>query len=66
MMHDGQAKLGMQTFNQSLAALYFRRQISLQTAMLRSSYPDELQEIIARGVGALNPALINPRAPVRS
>jgi twitching motility protein PilT len=66
MMQAGQAKLGMQTFNQSLAALYFRRQISLQTAMLRSSYPDELQEIIARGVGALNPALINPRAPVRS
>ena len=66
MMQAGQAKYGMQTFNQSLAALYFRRQISLQTAMARSSYPDELQEIIARGAGALNPALINPRAPVKT
>ena len=66
MMQAGQAKFGMQTFNQALAALYFRRQISLQTAMNRSSYPDELQEIIARGAGSLNQALINPRAPVRS
>jgi twitching motility protein PilT len=66
MMQAGQAKYGMQTFNQSLAALYFRRQISLQTAMARSSYPDELQEIISRGAGALNQALMNPRAPVRS
>ena len=62
MMQTGQTKYGMQTFNQSLAALYFKRQITLQTAMARSSYPDELQEIIARGAGGLNPALINPRA----
>ncbi|HSM50537.1 MAG TPA: type IV pilus twitching motility protein PilT [Thermoanaerobaculia bacterium] len=53
MMQTGQAKFGMQTFNQSLAALYFRRQISLQTALARSSYPDELQEIIARGPSAV-------------
>jgi twitching motility protein PilT len=39
--------------NQSLASLYFRRLISLQTAMSRSSHPDELQEIIARGPAAL-------------
>jgi hypothetical protein len=31
--------------------------ISLQTAMARSSYPDELQEIIARGVTALGPQM---------
>jgi twitching motility protein PilT len=62
MMQTGQAKYGMQTFNQSLAALYFKRQITMQTAMARSSYPDELQEIIARGAGSLNPTLINPRA----
>ena len=55
MMQTGQAKHGMQTFNQSLASLYFKRQITLQTAMARSSYPDELQEIISRGPGALNP-----------
>ena len=53
MMQTGQAKHGMQTMNQSLASLYFRRLISLQTAMGRSSHPDELQEIIARGPAAL-------------
>jgi len=57
MMQSGQAKHGMQTFNQSLASLYFRRMITLQTALARSSYADELQEIIARGPAALNPAL---------
>ncbi len=57
MMQAGQAKHGMQTFNQSLAALYFRRLISLETAMSRSSYPDELQEIIARGPASLGPAM---------
>ena len=62
MMQTGQTKHGMQTFNQALAALYFKRQITLQVAIARSSYPDELQEIIARGAGGLNPTLINPRA----
>ncbi|HEY3434529.1 MAG TPA: type IV pilus twitching motility protein PilT [Solirubrobacterales bacterium] len=53
MMQTGQTKFGMQTMNQSLASLYFRRLISLQLAMARSSHPDELQEIIARGPAAL-------------
>jgi twitching motility protein PilT len=57
MMQAGQAKHGMQTFNQSLAALYFRRMITLETALGRSSYPDELQEIIGRGPASLNPTL---------
>jgi twitching motility protein PilT len=57
MMQAGQAKHGMQTFNQSLAALYFRRLITLETAMARSSYPDELQEMIARGPGSMNPVI---------
>jgi twitching motility protein PilT len=57
MMQTGQSKYGMQTFNQSLAALYFRRMITLQTALARSSFPDELQEIINRGPSALNPSL---------
>jgi twitching motility protein PilT len=57
MMQAGQARHGMQTFNQSLAALYFRRMITLETAMSRSSYPDELQEMIARGPTNLNPSL---------
>src|SRR4029453_14036596 len=49
MMQTGQSKHGMQTMNQSLASLYFRRLISLQTAMARSSHPDEFKEIIAGG-----------------
>jgi len=57
MMQAGQAKHGMQTFNQALAALYFKRMITLETALARSSYPDELQEMINRGPTALNPVL---------
>jgi twitching motility protein PilT len=54
MMQTGQAKHGMQTFNQSLATQYFRRQISLQTAMSVSHNSEELQEMINRGVGTLD------------
>jgi twitching motility protein PilT len=61
MMQAGQAKFGMQTFNQSLASLYFRRQIHLRTAMGRSSSPDELQEIISRGAEALNVQVRGPQ-----
>jgi twitching motility protein PilT len=64
MMQTGQAKYGMLTFNQSLASLYFKRLISLQTAMARSSYPDELQEMISRGPEAAAPAMA--RAEARS
>jgi twitching motility protein PilT len=38
-----------------LATLYFKKQITLQTALARSSNPDELQEMISRGAGALAP-----------
>jgi twitching motility protein PilT len=48
-MQSGQDKFGMQTFNQSLANLYFAKQITLETAMIRSSIPDELTEMINRG-----------------
>ncbi len=65
MMQTGQAKYGMQTFNQALAALYFKRAISLQTALNRSSYPEELQEIISRGPTSMNQNVIEgPGAPV--
>lgn len=53
IMQTGQAQHGMQTFNQSLATLYFRKQISLQTALARSSQADELQEMINRGAGLI-------------
>lgn len=49
-MQSGQDRFGMQTFNQSLATLYFQKQITLETALQRSSMPDELQDIINRGV----------------
>ncbi|MDY7093316.1 MAG: type IV pilus twitching motility protein PilT [Acidobacteriota bacterium] len=65
MMQTGQAKHGMQTFNQSLAGLYFKRHITLQTALNRSSNADELQEIIARGAAALNPGGARPNTARR-
>jgi twitching motility protein PilT len=55
MMQTGQAKYGMQTFNQSLATLYFKKYITLQVALARASNPDELQEMISRGAGVLAP-----------
>jgi len=51
MMQTGQDKFGMQTFNQSLASLYHKRAITLETAMARSSNADELKELIERGSG---------------
>jgi twitching motility protein PilT len=54
-MQTGQEKYGMQTFNQSLATLYFTKQISLQTALGMSSMPDELQDMINRGAGLSTP-----------
>ena len=66
MMQTGQAKHGMMTFNQSLAALYFKRAITMQTALSRSSNPDELQEIISRGAAAMNPAAHGRPAAARS
>jgi twitching motility protein PilT len=51
MMQTGQDKFGMQTFNQSLATLYHKRQITLDVALQRSSNVDELKELIERGSG---------------
>ncbi len=51
MMQTGQDKFGMQTFNQALASLYHKKQISLETAMQRSSNVDELKDLIERGSG---------------
>jgi hypothetical protein len=38
-----------------LATLYFKKLITLQTALSRSSNPDELQEMISRGAGTIQP-----------
>jgi len=48
-MQSGQDKFGMQTFNQSLFALYQQRAVTLETAAARSSNADELQDMISRG-----------------
>ena len=71
-MQSGQEKVGMQTANQSLASLYMKRLISLETAMGASSNRDELQDMINRGVGVVAGAGLGPRPgmparpPVRS
>jgi len=52
-MQAGQEKLGMQTANQSLATLYMKRLITMETAMSASSLRDELQDMINRGVGVV-------------
>ena len=60
-MQSGQEKLGTQTFNQSLATLYMTRQITLESAMTASSLKDELEQMIARGVGVVQGAGLGPR-----
>jgi twitching motility protein PilT len=49
-MQTGTGQTGMQTFNQGLAAAYFAKMITLDMALSRSSNPDELQDMINRGV----------------
>jgi twitching motility protein PilT len=49
-MQVGQAKFGMQTFNQSLAQLVQKNLISLDEALTRSSDPEELRNVLASGV----------------
>ena len=50
-MQASQGKLGMQTMNQSLAALYQEQRITLRQALAYSSNRDELQEMIKRAAG---------------
>jgi twitching motility protein PilT len=52
-MQTGQEKVGMQTMNQSLASLYMKRSITLETALGTSSNREELQEMINRGAGVV-------------
>jgi twitching motility protein PilT len=46
MMQTGQDKYGMQTLNQSLATLYRKRQITMETAMSISGNIDELMDLV--------------------
>lgn len=50
LMQVGQSKFGMQTMNQSLAMLYLKKQITLEEAVGRSSDPEELRNIISKGL----------------
>ena len=50
-MQMGQEKYGMQTFNQSLASLYFKEQITYETAMNITSKQEELTDIMQRREG---------------
>jgi twitching motility protein PilT len=58
-MQTGQEKMGMQTMNQSLATLYQKKLITLETALMASSNRDELQDLINRGVGVVAGAGLN-------
>jgi twitching motility protein PilT len=49
-MQTGTGQTGMQTFNQGLANAYLAKLIGLDMALSRSSNPDELQDMINRGV----------------
>ncbi len=49
-MQMGQTKSGMQTMNQSLAALVQRRLVKLEDAYIYSPDPDELKQLIAGGL----------------
>ena len=61
-MQTGQEKYGMQTFNQALATLYFQKKISLEVALIRSHNSDELQDMINRGAGLIQPQAGRPPA----
>jgi twitching motility protein PilT len=65
-MQTGQEKYGMQTFNQSLSYLVLTQQITQEDAVNKTSKPDELLDLIRRGVslnyGAASPT---PRPAVR-
>jgi len=55
-MQTGQLKFGMQTFNQSLSELVLKGDITQDAAVGYSSNPDELRELINRGIGTTNMA----------
>jgi twitching motility protein PilT len=63
-MQAGQEKVGMQTFNQSLATLFLQRKISMATALAASSLKEELTEMINRGVGVVQGAGLRRATPI--
>jgi twitching motility protein PilT len=65
-MQVGQTKYGMQTFNQSLASLALKKQISRELALSMSSNAEELREMLERGAVGLQPAATGGRSRTRS
>src|SRR5947207_73414 len=66
MMQTGQDVHGMQTFNQSLATLFHKRQITRELAMQRTSNANELRDLIDRGSGLNTGSAQNKYGPVPS
>jgi twitching motility protein PilT len=64
-MQTGTGQTGMQTFNQGLANAHFAKLISLDMALSRSSNPDELQDMINRGVSSPSGGAKTPVASKR-
>jgi twitching motility protein PilT len=52
-MQMGQEKYGMQTMNQALFMLFHKKQITMDDALMRSSEPDELRQMIANPASVL-------------
>jgi len=65
-MQVGQTKYGMQTFNQSLASLALKKQISRELALSMSSNAEELREMLERGAVGLQAAATGGRSRTRS
>jgi twitching motility protein PilT len=65
MMQTGTDKYGMQTLNQSLAGLFRRRAITMETALSVTSNPEELQDLIGLRPGSQTMGNPPMREPVR-
>ena len=52
-MQMGQEKYGMQTMNQALFMLYHKKRITMDDALMRTSEPEELRQMIANPASVL-------------
>jgi twitching motility protein PilT len=52
-MQMGQEKYGMQTMNQALFMLFHKKLITMDDALMRSSEPEELRQMIANPASVL-------------
>jgi twitching motility protein PilT len=57
-MQMGQEKFGMQTMNQSLFMLYYKKQISMEDALSHSSDADELRQMMANPQSVLRRQIV--------